>query len=616
MRVKQKYKIGEGIDMSQTVQEQTGQELLSVRGITKRFGLNVVLKGIDLSVGRGEVLTLIGGNGAGKSKQTGQELLSVRGITKRFGLNVVLKGIDLSVGRGEVLTLIGGNGAGKSTLMKIIMGIYQPDQGELYIDGERISSFKPVVSLQKGIYMVPQEPMLFPNMTVEENILIGFTGVKSELHSRLVKIVKDIGWNLDLSRKALSLSIAEQQIVELLRGMMRNAKVLILDEPTSALTFDEVEALFKVVTDLKSRGIGIIYITHRMAEVFTIGTHVAIMRDGVITLKGPIGDFTREMLVKGLLPPNMEEVEKRETEEITIDYTNLKPVLKLEHFSGYGFEDINFEVYPGEILGVAGLVGAGRTELATTIFGREKPLSGKVFSGYGFEDINFEVYPGEILGVAGLVGAGRTELATTIFGREKPLSGKVLLEGKDVKGLSTRDVIAAGINYVPEDRRQNGVFGMSSVAANTTSSLLFNIAMGKVFLNKKKEQEITQKYIDDFRTKVTGQEQSCGSLSGGNQQKVVIGRCLSSLPKLVILDEPTRGIDAAARGDVYSIILELKKKGVAIMLISSDMEEIIELSDRAVVMFQGHVTRTLSKSEIDQNTLMNASFDVKEEGEG
>ena len=249
--------------------------------------------------------------------------------------------------------------------------------------------------------------------------------------------------------------------------------------------------------------------------------------------------------------------------------TNLKPVLKLEHFSGYGFEDINFEVYPGEILGVAGLVGAGRTELATTIFGREKPLS-----------------------------------------------GKVLLEGKDVKGLSTRDVIAAGINYVPEDRRQNGVFGMSSVAANTTSSLLFNIAMGKVFLNKKKEQEITQKYIDDFRTKVTGQEQSCGSLSGGNQQKVVIGRCLSSLPKLVILDEPTRGIDAAARGDVYSIILELKKKGVAIMLISSDMEEIIELSDRAVVMFQGHVTRTLSKSEIDQNTLMNASFDVKEEGEG
>ena len=176
-------------------------------------------------------------------------------------------------------------------------------------------------------------------------------------------------------------------------------------------------------------------------------------------------------------------------------------------------------------------------------------------------------------------------------------------------------MIRAGINYVPEDRRQNGLFGISSVAANTTSSLLFDNTLGKVFLNKKKETEITQKYINDFRTKVTGQDQACGSLSGGNQQKVVIGRCLSSLPKLVILDEPTRGIDAAARGDVYSIILELKKQGVAIMLISSDMEEIVELSDRAVVMFQGHITGELSKDEIDQNTLMNASFDVKAEEE-
>ena len=496
-------------------------------------------------------------------------MIEINHLVKKYGEHVAVDDLTLTVEPGKIYGFLGPNGAGKSTLMKIIMGIYQPDQGELYIDGEKISSFKPVVSLQKGIYMVPQEPMLFPNMTVEENILIGFSGVKSELHNRLVKIIGDIGWELDLNRKALSLSIAEQQIVELLRGMMRNAKVLILDEPTSALTFDEVEALFKVVADLKSRGIGIIYITHRMAEVFTIGTHVAIMRDGIITLKGPIGDFTRDMLVKGLLPPNMEEVEKREEKETAIDYTDLKPVLRLEHFSGYGFEDINLEVYPGEILGVAGLVGAGRTELATTIFGREKPLGGKVF-----------------------------------------------LKDRDVTGLSTREVIEAGINYVPEDRRQNGLFGMSSVAANTTSSLLFNIAMGKVFLNKKKEQEITQKYIDDFRTKVTGQEQSCGSLSGGNQQKVVIGRCLSSLPQLVILDEPTRGIDAAARGDVYSIILELKKKGVATMLISSDMEEIIELSDRAVVMFQGHMTKTLSKSQIDQNTLMNASFDVDEEEEG
>lgn len=496
------------------------------------------------------------------------ELLSVRGITKQFGLNVVLKGIDLSVSSGEVLALIGGNGAGKSTLMKIIMGIYQPDQGELYINGEKISTFKPSVSLQKGIYMVPQEPMLFPNMSVEENILIGFTEPRAELHSRLVKIIEDIGWKLDLSRKALSLSIAEQQIVELLRGMMRNAKVLILDEPTSALTFDEVESLFKVVMDLKAKGIGIVYITHRMAEVFTIGTHVAIMRDGVITLRGPIGNFTRDMLVKGLLPPNMDDVQKKETENVTVDYQNLKPVFRLEHYTGYGFSDVNLSVYPGEILGVAGLVGAGRTELATTIFGREKVLSGKAY-----------------------------------------------LEDRDVTGLSTKAVIAAGINYVPEDRRLNGLFGISDIAANTTSALLPESALGKAILNRKKEQEITQKYINDFRTKVTGQDQLCGSLSGGNQQKVVIGRCLATNPKLVILDEPTRGIDAAARGDVYSIIMDLKKQGVAIMLISSDMEEIIELSDRAVVMYQGYKTMEVMKDEIDQNTLMNASFDIKPEQE-
>ena len=239
-------------------------------------------------------------------------LLSARGVFKTFGLNAVLKGIDLDVGKGEVLALIGGNGAGKSTLMKIIMGIYQPDEGELVIAGDKISSFKPSAILAKGVYMVPQEPMLFPNMTVEENVLIGFKENTGALRKRLIQIMDDIGWHLDLTRKAMSLSIAEQQLVELLRGLLRNARVLILDEPTSALTFDEVESLFKIVEDLKQKGIGIIYITHRLAEVFQIATHVAIMRDGIITLKGRVADFTREMLVKGLLPPNMDESELKD----------------------------------------------------------------------------------------------------------------------------------------------------------------------------------------------------------------------------------------------------------------------------------------------------------------
>ncbi|HEX3017774.1 MAG TPA: sugar ABC transporter ATP-binding protein [Caproicibacter sp.] len=500
-----------------------------------------------------------------KKNSKNEIMLSVRGIHKAFGQNnKVLKGIDLDVHFGEVIALVGGNGAGKSTLMKIIMGILQPDRGDIYVAGEKASLSKPSVALAKGIYMIPQEPMLFPNMSVEENILVGFNEKASELHTRLVKQMDEIGWHLDLSRKASSLSIAEQTLVEILRGLLRNARLLIFDEPTSALTFDEVESLFKCITDLKKKGIGIIYITHRLSEVFDIATHVAIMRDGIITLSGPIGDFTREMLVKGLLPPNMDEQKfKQVKNEKTIDYKNAKPIFEL-----------------------------------------------KDFSGYGFSKINLEIYAGEILGVAGVVGAGRTELATTIFGMDKVLGGKAVLDGRDITGFSTKKILEAGVNYVPEDRHLNGLFKISNVADNTVSVMLSSPTTGKFFLNRQAIFSLTQKYIDDFRIKVTGQDQDVGSLSGGNQQKIVIARALSNQPKLVILDEPTRGIDAAARGDVYAIIQQLKEQGVAIMLISSDIEEIVELADRAVTVYRGHVNVEFSKDEINQDNLMAAAFGV------
>ncbi|WP_097004799.1 sugar ABC transporter ATP-binding protein [Lacrimispora amygdalina] len=497
------------------------------------------------------------------SEAVDQKLFTASGIIKTFGINSVLKGIDLSLGEGEVLALIGGNGAGKSTLMKIIMGIYQPDQGSVSIAGEKMTVFKPSSSLARGIYMVPQEPLLFPNMTVEENVLIGLGEKPGILKKRLKETMAEINWKLDLGRKAMSLSIAEQQLVELLRGLMRQARVLILDEPTSALTFDEVESLFKIVEDLKKKGIGIIYITHRLTEVFQIATHVAIMRDGVITLNGKISEFTREMLVKGLLPDDCKEAERQEAEEL--DYTGLMPVFELKNFSGYGFWDISLKIYPGEVLGVAGVVGAGRTELAVTVFGKDKVLS-----------------------------------------------GTAVLDGKDVTGLSTREILKVGINYVPEDRRLNGLFAISDVAANMTSALITGKSMGKLFVNRKAEYEITSRYVNDFRIKITGLDQSAGSLSGGNQQKIVIGRSLATGPRLVILDEPTRGIDAAARKDVYGIIHKLKKLGVAVMLISSDMEEIVELSDRAVVVYQGRIRGELKKQEITQSGLMAASFGVGE----
>ncbi len=493
-------------------------------------------------------------------------MISVRGIRKSFGLNAVLKGIDLTVNCGEVVALIGGNGAGKSTLVKILMGIYQPDEGEISLKGQPVKLNRPSAALAQGIYLVPQEPMLFPNMTVEENIIMGFDEKKSVLHKRLVALIAQLQWKLDLSRKADSLSIAEQQLVEILRGLMRNARVLILDEPTSSLTFNEVNSLFSIMTDLKAKGISLIYITHRLTEVFEIATHVAIMRDGIITLSGPVEEFTREMLVKGLLPPDMKEREcVGDNCGVPIVRTG-EPVLKVEHLTGYGFKDVSFEVHPGEILGLAGVVGAGRTELATTIFGRDAVKSGKIY-----------------------------------------------LNGRDITGMNTRQVMDLGLSYVAEDRFLNGIFRISDVAANTSAACLDR--MSKFLMNFKEEKKITTEFVKSFRTKVTGQDQTMGSLSGGNQQKVIIARALSLSPKVLILDEPTRGIDAAARGDVYAIIQQLKEQGLAILMISSDMEEIVELSDRAVTMYCGSINRSFLRQDINQDNLMAAAFGVMERGE-
>lgn len=502
---------------------------------------------------------------SGKKINSKSTLLSVYDIYKSFARNQVLKGITLDVSEGEVLALIGGNGAGKSTLMKIIMCIYRQDKGDIYVDGKKVTSSKPFDAMELGMYLVPQEPMLFPNMSVEENIIVGFNEKPGELHKRLIDLQKQLGWEMDLSRKALTLSIAEQQLVELLRGLLRNAKLLILDEPTSALTFNEVESLFKIIDDLKKKNIGIIYITHRLEEVFKIATNVAIMRDGIITLSGPVKDFTREMLVQGLLPSDVKENKQFFNSKLP-DYKNLKPIFSLRDFSGYGFKNISFDVYPGEILGLAGVVGAGRTELAITIFGKDSVLGGKAY-----------------------------------------------LDGKDITGMPTAKVIENGINYVPEDRRQDGIFKIGDIALNTSCGALKKLS--KFFMNFKVEEQITGKYIDDLHIKVTGQDQLIGSLSGGNQQKVVIARILATHPKLIILDEPTRGIDASARSDVYMIINELKKQGFSVLLISSDMEEIIQLSDRVITMFQGCINHTFQKADINEKNLMSAAFGVYEDKE-
>lgn len=491
-------------------------------------------------------------------------LLSVRNIYKAFGSNEVLKGVNLDIHKGEVLALIGGNGAGKSTLVKSVMGIHRPDKGEILINGVEIPYGSPSASLDSGVYLVPQEPMLFPNMTLEENVLMGIKGDKQQLREKLKDFAAKLA-NVDLERSARTLSIAEQQLVEILRGLMREAKILFFDEPTSSLTFDEVISLFGIIKELKAKGVGIIYITHRMNEVFLICDRVALLCDGSITMQGDIKDYTKEKLIEGLLPKKCAEdstVKKCSEEYIPVDYS-VNPVFELKNFSGYGFKDINLNVYPGEILGMAGVVGAGRTELATTVFGRDKVLG-----------------------------------------------GQAVLAGEDITGLKTYQVIEKGLNYVSEDRFLNGIFRIANVNNNLISSCMKHLS--KIFTNKKKEMAVTNKYIADFRIKVSDEEQLMGSLSGGNQQKVVIGRGLSTSPKLVILDEPTRGIDAGARSDVYSIIHGLKKLGVAVLLISSDMEELVQLSDRVVSMFRGQINREFKKEEINNDSLMAASFGMIE----
>jgi len=286
----------------------------------------------------------------------------------------------------------------------------------------------------------------------------------------------------------------------------------------------------------------------------------------VITLEGPVKNFTKEMLIRGLLPNGTEETCAKEEHCAPVDYRHLKPVLEV-----------------------------------------------KDLSGYGFAHCTFDLYPGEILGIAGVVGAGRTELISTIFGRDKTLGGQVLLDGKDITGLTTKQILRAGINFVPEDRHYHGIFKIRSISSNTTSALLNDEEVGKVNVNNRKQREIADKYAKEFRTKIVSLDDLIGSLSGGNQQKVVIARALSTHPKVVILDEPTRGIDAAARGDVYNIIRQLKEAGVAVLMVSSDMEEVVELADRAITVFQGRINGEFSREEITQDTLTSAAFGIAHE---
>lgn len=475
-------------------------------------------------------------------------------INKTFPGAKVLNHIDFKIKLGEVQALMGENGAGKSTLMKILGGIYQKDKdsGKILVEGKETEINSVDDAKKYGISIIHQEISLAENMTVFDNIFMGREldkGVKGFLNDREMirraqAIVDELKVDIDVRRKVGSLSIAKQQMIEICRALLSNAKVIVMDEPTSSLTQTEIDQLFEQIRKLKEAGIAIIYISHRMEEIFKVSDRITVLRDGHLVGSEPVEHMDNqkiiEMMVGRDLDNYMKNDEQLEAGEVCLEVRNL--------------------------------------------------------NNRKLKDISFTLKKGEILGFAGLVGAGRTETARAIFGIDPISSGQILVHGKEVKIKSASDAIKAGIGYVPENRKEEGLVLMSSIRSNLTISVLEEFIKG-CFVNRKKEDEIVEEYVNKLSIKMASTDQLVQYLSGGNQQKVVVSKWLATKPDILILDEPTRGIDIGAKTEIYHLIVEMAKAGVAVILISSEMEEIINLSTRIIVMYEGRIKAILTEEE-------------------
>lgn len=490
-----------------------------------------------------------------------EPLIELVGITKQFDAIQALRGVDLSLYAGEVHALVGENGAGKSTLVKILAGIYRPDAGVVKIGGEAVDMRSPLQAQARGIAVVQQEPMLFPDLDVAENVFMGrhprdrFGRVDWK---RMYREVDDLLASLDVSLSShmpvQGLSVAEQQLVEIAKALSLRARVLVLDEPTAALSAHEVDELFAIVKQLRERGVAILFVSHRLEEVFAIADRLSVLRDGTHIMTAPVGEVSTNALI---------------THMVGRELSDLFP---------------KGEAAIGEIvLAVRGLTRPGV-----------------------FADVSFALHRGEILGFAGLVGAGRTEVARVLFGIDRAERGEISLKGQRVTIRSPRQAMERGIAYVPEDRHQQGLVMTFSIASNITLPILRQISrLGLV--DPRREQKMAGAYSGRLRVRSTGVEQLVNALSGGNQQKVVLGKWLATDPSVLILDEPTRGIDVGSKAEVHRIISELAASGLAIILISSELPEVLAMADRVVVLHEGRVTGTFTRSEATQERVMFAA---------
>lgn len=491
-------------------------------------------------------------------------LLEMRGISKSFPGVKALDNVSLKVRPGTVHALMGENGAGKSTLMKCLFGIYKMDEGEVYLEGEKVTILNADDALHKGIAMVHQELQPIPERSIAENIFcgryptknIGFLKVvdHKRMYVEAEQLLKDVRMEYDPKAKLGTLSISQMQSVEIAKAVSMNAKIVILDEPTSSLTDNEVEALFKIVNDLRNRGVGIIYISHKMDEILRISDDVTIMRDGQY-----VGTW--------------------EAKDLTID-TIIAKMVGRELSNMYPPRDN----VPGEVL----LEARGLTSVL--------PKS--------FKDVSFKLRRGEILGLGGLVGAQRSELMEALFGVRHLASGEILLDGKPIKINNPKDAIKNGIGLITEDRRGTGIFGVLSIADNVSVASLDKYVEMGVFLNDRKIENLVQENVAKLSIKTPSSKTLIQSLSGGNQQKVIISRWLANNPDILIMDEPTRGIDVGAKYEIYQIMVELAKQGKAIIMISSEMSELLGMSDRILVMCNGRMTGELSGEEATQEKVM------------
>jgi ABC-type sugar transport system ATPase subunit len=487
-------------------------------------------------------------------------LMSARGLTKRFAANTVLDGVSLDLHHGEVHAVVGENGAGKSTFIKLLSGIYQPDGGAIMLDSKEVAFKSSMDSMGRGVIVIHQELSLAPHLSVEENIFLGHFPTRFgfidrvKLREEASRLLKRLSIDIPLGTRAGSLPIAQQQMVEIAKALSHDARVLILDEPTAVLDSDRTEQLFSVVNALKAQGIGIIFISHHLDEIFRICDRVTVLRDGKLAGSANVADIDQNWLVHNMV--------------------------------GRGF---NFDRVPSEKAG-------SRTILKVQGLSSPGVLN----------DISFELATGEILGLAGLVGAGRSEVGRALVGVLPRSSGTIELDGRPAQFANPQAANKAGLIYVTEDRKAEGILHNRPVRENATIANLKQFTTSG-FLSSRAENAFVADYTRKLDIRMANAGVEIRNLSGGNQQKVLLARALSVRPKVLILDEPTRGVDIGAKQEIYTFIRELVKGGMSIVLISSELEEILRLSDRILVMRQSRIVAKLDHHEASEASIMRAA---------